>query len=79
VVAEQDKTTNKCALVECIFSLDQIFKIQNLLFRGRMTIGTKIDEKLEGADNFRASRYRVSLLLEEHDLGKFTKEEASEP
>jgi hypothetical protein len=79
VVAEQDKTTNKCALVECIFSLDQIFKIQNLLFRGRMTIGTKIDEKLEGADNFRARRYRVSLLLEERDLEKFTKEEVSKP
>jgi hypothetical protein len=29
---------------------------------------TKIDEKLEGAKNFRDWRYRVSLLLEEHDL-----------
>jgi hypothetical protein len=42
-----------------------------------MTTETKIDEKLEGADNFRAWRYRVSLLLEEHDLDKFTKEEVS--
>jgi hypothetical protein len=33
-----------------------------------MTNITKIDEKLEGADNLRAWRYRVSLLLEEHDL-----------
>jgi hypothetical protein len=37
-----------------------------------MTTKTKIDEKLEGADNFRAWRYKVSLLLEEHDLEKFS-------
>ena len=35
-----------------------------------MTTKTKIHEKLEGAENFRAWRYRVSLLLEEHDLEK---------
>ena len=44
-----------------------------------MTTRTKIDEKSEGDDNFRAWRYRVSLLLEKHDLEKFTKEEVSEP
>ena len=44
-----------------------------------MTTRTKIDEKLEGAENFRAWRYIVSLLLEEHDLEKLTKEEVSEP
>jgi hypothetical protein len=38
-----------------------------------MTTKTKIHEKLEGDENFRAWRYRVSLLLEEHDLEKFTK------
>jgi hypothetical protein len=64
--------------VEHIFSLDQIFRIQNLWFRGRMTTRTKIYENLEGADKFISWRYRVSLLLEEHDLEKFTKEEFSE-
>ena len=44
-----------------------------------MTTGTKIDEKLEGDENFIAWRYRLSLLLEESDLEKFTKEEVSEP
>jgi hypothetical protein len=34
-----------------------------------MTTGTKIDEKLDGADNFR--KYKVTLLLEEHELDKF--------
>jgi hypothetical protein len=36
-----------------------------------MTTGTKIDEKLYGVDNFRAWKYRVTLLLEEHELDKF--------
>jgi hypothetical protein len=44
-----------------------------------MTIGTKIDEKLDGADNFRAWKYRVTLLLEEHEMDKFIIEEVQEP
>ena len=33
-----------------------------------MTISTKLDEKLQGADNFRAWKYRVMPVLEENDL-----------
>ena len=33
-----------------------------------MTLSTKLDEKFEGADNFRAWKYRVMLILKEHDL-----------
>jgi hypothetical protein len=44
-----------------------------------MTSNTKIDEKLEGVDNFRASKYRVILILEENDLEGFIKEEVTEP
>ena len=29
---------------------------------------TKLDENLEGADNFRAWKYRISLVLEENEL-----------
>jgi hypothetical protein len=36
-----------------------------------MTTGTKIDEKLDGADSFRAWKYRLTILLEEHELDKF--------
>jgi hypothetical protein len=43
--------------------------------RGGMTIETNIDEKLEGAEKFRYGRYNVSLLLEDHDIENFTKEE----
>jgi hypothetical protein len=46
---------------------------------GRMTTETKTDEKLDGDDNFRAWKYRVTLLLEEHELDKFVIEEVQEP
>ena len=36
-----------------------------------MTINTKLDEKLEGVDNFSAWKYRVMLVLEENDLEGF--------
>jgi hypothetical protein len=44
-----------------------------------MTPSTKIDEKLEGADNLRVWRYRVKLILEENDLEGFIEEEVTEP
>jgi len=42
-----------------------------------MVISTKLDEKLEGADNFRAWKYRVMLILEENDLENFIEEEVA--
>ena len=44
-----------------------------------MTLSTKLDEKLEGADNFRAWKYRVMLILEEHDLEGFIEADIPEP
>jgi hypothetical protein len=44
-----------------------------------MTSKTKLDEKLEGANNFRAWKYRVMLILEENDLEGFVQEEVEEP
>ena len=43
-----------------------------------MTNSTKLDEKLEGAENFRAWKYRIMLILEEHDLDVFIKEDVKE-
>ena len=40
-----------------------------------MSHHTKLDEKLEGADNFRAWKYRISLVLEENDLDSYISEE----
>ena len=40
-----------------------------------MTKNTKLDEKLEGVENFRAWKYRIMLILQENDLGQFVKEE----
>ena len=44
-----------------------------------MTICTKLDEKLEGVDNFRAWKYRVTLILEENNLEGFIEEDIPEP
>jgi hypothetical protein len=37
----------------------------------KMTKSTKLNEKLQGADIFRAWKYRVLLILEENDLEKY--------
>jgi hypothetical protein len=44
-----------------------------------MAPSTKLDEKLEGANNFQAWKYRVMLILKENDLEDFVKEEVPEP
>jgi hypothetical protein len=44
-----------------------------------MSGSTKLVEKLEGIDNFRAWKYRTSLILAENDLARFIKEEVAEP
>ena len=44
-----------------------------------MTKNTKLEEKLEGAENFRAWKYKIMLILQENDLDKFVKEEVKEP
>ena len=36
---------------------------------------TKVDENLKGADNFRAWKYRISLVLEENELDSYIGEE----
>ena len=40
-----------------------------------MSPHTKLDEKLKGADNFRAWKYRISLVLEENELESYINEE----
>ena len=44
-----------------------------------MSHHTKLDEKLEGADNFRACKYRISLVLEENELDSYISEEVPIP
>ena len=43
-----------------------------------MSLSTKLYEKLEGVDNFRAWKYRVMLILEEHDLEGFIEADVPE-
>ena len=44
-----------------------------------MSARTKLVDKLEGVENFRAWKYRIGLVLEEIDLAKFIKENVPEP
>ena len=44
-----------------------------------MSHHTKLDEKLEGVDNFRAWKYRISLVLEENELDSYIHEEIPIP
>ena len=40
---------------------------------------TKIDENLEGAEKFRAWKYRISVVLEEKELDSYINEEVPVP
>ena len=44
-----------------------------------MSHHTNLDEKLEGVDNFRAWKYRISLVLEENELDSYIHEEVLVP
>ena len=44
-----------------------------------MAKNTKLDENLEGVENFRAWKYWIMLILEENDLEGFIKEEVAKP
>ena len=44
-----------------------------------MPLSTKLDDKLEGVSNFRAWKYRVSLILKENKMLKFIRNEQLEP
>ena len=44
-----------------------------------MSHHTKLDEKIQGADNFRAWKYRISLVLEENELDSYISEEVPVP
>ena len=40
-----------------------------------MSHHTKLDENIEGDDNFQAWKYRISLVLEENELDSYINEE----
>jgi hypothetical protein len=44
-----------------------------------MSASTKLVDKLEVVENFRAWKYKIGLILEENDLAKFIKENVLEP
>ena len=50
-----------------------------LRFLVKISHHTKLDEKLEGADNFKSWKYRISLVLEENELDSYINEEILVP
>ena len=44
-----------------------------------MSHHTNLDENIEGANNFRAWKYRISLVLEENELDSYISEEVPVP
>ena len=44
-----------------------------------MSHHTKLDENIEGADNFLAWKYRISLVLDENELDSYISEEVPIP
>ena len=45
----------------------------------KISCHNKIDENLEGDDNFRAWNYRISLVLEENELDSYISEKVPVP
>ena len=44
-----------------------------------MAPSTKLEDKLEGIENYRAWKYRIGLILKENDLEKYINDEVAEP
>jgi hypothetical protein len=44
-----------------------------------MSASTKLVDKLEGVENFRAWKYKIGVILKENDLAKFIKENVPKP
>ena len=44
-----------------------------------MSHHTKLDENLEGDDNFQSWKYSISLVLEENELNSYINEEVLDP
>ena len=45
----------------------------------KMSHHTQLEDKLGGVDNFRAWKYKISLILEENDLDQYISEEVPNP
>ena len=44
-----------------------------------MALSTKIEDKMEGIENFQSWKYRIGIILRENDIDKYIKEEFAEP
>ena len=44
-----------------------------------MTPSTKLEDKMESIENFRAWKYMIGLILRENEIEKYLKGEVTEP
>ena len=44
-----------------------------------MALSTKLEDKLEGIENFWAWKYKIGLILRENGIEKYIKDEVVEP
>ena len=44
-----------------------------------MALSTKLEDKLEGIENFQAQKHRIGHILRENDIDKYIKDEVPEP
>ena len=44
-----------------------------------MAPDTKLENKMEGIENFLAWKYSIAIILRENDLEKYIKDEVAEP
>ena len=67
--------------LKAVFSKQVLFLLFpfEVLIVLNMTNNTKLDEKLEGAENFRRWKYRIMLILEENGLEGFIKKKVAKP
>ena len=42
-----------------------------------MAPSTKFEDKIEGIENYKTSKYRIGLILKENDLEKYSKDEVA--
>ena len=60
------------------FNFDPPSRVSKIIF-GKMPNNSKLDEKVEGGDNFRPWKYKMFLILEEINLEKYVEGEVVEP
>ena len=75
----ETKFTSQFASIKHISWQGQFCILRNFIFSDLLAPSTKLEDKLEGIENFRAWKYRIDLILRENDLDKYINGGVVEP